>query len=151
MGALNNIELFDPNNRRIKSLRISITQRCNFNCFFCHQEGESKSGDELSIDEIEILVKVGAGLGIKKVKMTGGEPLWEAIGNPLGFGGIVGGGILVFLIILAVPAGRRRLFSVEPYGGRDVLEEVVKCILLGGLAGAAVWLCVGCAINIDYV
>ena len=84
-------------------------------------------------------------------QMEGGEPLWEAIGNPLGFGGFVGGGILVFLIILAVPAGRRRLFSVEPYGGRDVLEEVVKCILLGGLAGAAVWLCVGCAINIEYI
>ena len=75
MGALNNIELFDPNNRPIKSLRISITQRCNFNCFFCHQEGESKSGEELSIDEIEILVKVGAEFGIKKVKITGGEPL----------------------------------------------------------------------------
>ena len=67
--------LIDPYGRPINSIRISITQRCNFNCFFCHQEGESGSGRELSVDEIETLVSVGAELGIKKVKLTGGEPL----------------------------------------------------------------------------
>ena len=63
--------LIDPYGRPINSIRISITQRCNFNCFFCHQEGESGSGRELSVDEIETLVSVGAELGIKKVKLTG--------------------------------------------------------------------------------
>ena len=75
MGTLESSVLVDPYNRPITSLRISITQRCNFNCFFCHQEGENRSGEELSIDEIETLVKVGTELGIRKVKITGGEPL----------------------------------------------------------------------------
>jgi len=75
MGTLDSRVLVDPYNRPITSLRISITQQCNFNCFFCHQEGEKGAGKELSINEIETLVKVGTELGIKKVKITGGEPL----------------------------------------------------------------------------
>jgi len=74
MGTSDRV-LVDPYNRPITSLRISITQQCNFNCFFCHQEGENGAGEELSIEEIETLVKVGTELGIKKVKITGGEPL----------------------------------------------------------------------------
>ena len=67
--------LTDPYGRLITSLRISVTQRCNFNCFFCHQEGESHPGSELTIEEIVELVSVGAELGIRRVKLTGGEPL----------------------------------------------------------------------------
>ena len=70
-----NQNLVDPHGRPINSLRISLTQRCNFNCFFCHQEGEHSPGDELSADEIEAAVSVAAELGITKVKLTGGEPL----------------------------------------------------------------------------
>jgi cyclic pyranopterin phosphate synthase len=67
--------LIDPYGRPVKSLRISITQRCNFECFFCHQEGESNPGGEAAPDEIEAVVSIAAGLGIGKVKLTGGEPL----------------------------------------------------------------------------
>ncbi len=67
--------LHDPYGRPIKSLRISLTQRCNFNCFFCHHEGEHGSGDELSVDEVERIVKLVADQGVRKVKLTGGEPL----------------------------------------------------------------------------
>jgi cyclic pyranopterin phosphate synthase len=67
--------LVDPHGRPINSLRISLTQRCNFNCFFCHHEGEHGSGDELTADEVENIVKLAASQGIKKVKLTGGEPL----------------------------------------------------------------------------
>ena len=70
-----NQNLVDPHGRPINSLRISLTQRCNFNCFFCHQEGEHSPGDELSADEIEAAVSVAAELGITKMKLTGGEPL----------------------------------------------------------------------------
>lgn len=59
----------------MNSLRISVTQRCNFDCFFCHQEGESNPGGEMSPGEIETIVSVAAELGINKVKLTGGEPL----------------------------------------------------------------------------
>jgi len=67
--------LVDPYGRPINSLRISLTQRCNFNCFFCHHEGEHGSGDELTVDEVERIVKLAAEQGITKVKLTGGEPL----------------------------------------------------------------------------
>ena len=67
--------LIDPHGRPIKSLRISLTQRCNFNCFFCHHEGEHGSGDELTPEEVERIVSLAASQGVTKVKLTGGEPL----------------------------------------------------------------------------
>lgn len=67
--------LIDPHGRRVNSLRVSITQRCNFDCFFCHQEGESGPDGEVTPEEIEAIVSVAAELGIGKVKITGGEPL----------------------------------------------------------------------------
>ena len=69
------LTLKDPYNRPIKSLRISLTQRCDFNCFFCHQEGENNSGKEITPDEIETAVKIATEQGIKAIKLTGGEPL----------------------------------------------------------------------------
>ncbi len=59
----------------MNSLRVSITQRCNFDCFFCHQEGESGPDGEATPEEVEAIVSVAAELGIGKVKITGGEPL----------------------------------------------------------------------------
>ncbi|HUS77886.1 MAG TPA: GTP 3',8-cyclase MoaA [Patescibacteria group bacterium] len=67
--------LVDPYGRRISSLRISITHRCNFNCFFCHQEGEHDPHGEATVDEIEAIVATAAEMGISKIKLTGGEPL----------------------------------------------------------------------------
>ena len=67
--------LVDPHGRQVNSLRISLTQRCNFDCFFCHQEGESGPNGEVTPEEIETVVSVAAELGINKVKLTGGEPL----------------------------------------------------------------------------
>ena len=67
--------LVDPHGRHVNSLRISLTQRCNFNCFFCHQEGESGPNGEVTPEEIETVVSVAAELGINKIKLTGGEPL----------------------------------------------------------------------------
>lgn len=65
----------DPYNRPVTSLRISLTQRCNFECFFCHQEGEHNPGTELTPAEIEEITATAASLGITKIKLTGGEPL----------------------------------------------------------------------------
>lgn len=56
-------------------MRISLTQRCNFDCFFCHHEGEHDSGQELTADEIEEIIKITSDQGIRYVKLTGGEPL----------------------------------------------------------------------------
>jgi GTP 3',8-cyclase len=67
--------LTDPFGRLVTSLRISVTQRCNLACFFCHREGEHNSHGEMTPEEIKVLVKLASELGVLKVKITGGEPL----------------------------------------------------------------------------
>jgi cyclic pyranopterin phosphate synthase len=65
----------DSYDREVNSLRLSVTQQCNLNCFYCHKEGQRQSARELSVAEIEALVRVASSLGIKNLKLTGGEPL----------------------------------------------------------------------------
>ncbi|MCX6647818.1 MAG: GTP 3',8-cyclase MoaA [Candidatus Bathyarchaeota archaeon] len=67
--------LVDPHGRHVSSLRISVTQRCDLACFFCHREGEHDPGKEMAPGEIGRIVEVAAELGVTKVKVTGGEPL----------------------------------------------------------------------------
>ncbi len=68
--------LIDRFNRKITNLRISVTDRCNLNCFYCHKEGIfQRSENELTSDEIKEITTAFKELGIKKVKITGGEPL----------------------------------------------------------------------------
>ncbi|MBM4237815.1 MAG: GTP 3',8-cyclase MoaA [Euryarchaeota archaeon] len=65
----------DPYGREITNLRVSVTQRCNLRCAYCHREGERSPGKEMTATEIGRLVSVGASLGMRKLKLTGGEPL----------------------------------------------------------------------------
>lgn len=70
--------LVDRFNRRIDYLRISVTDRCNLRCKYCMPACgiNNKFHEELlSFEEIAMIVKVGASLGIDKVRLTGGEPL----------------------------------------------------------------------------
>jgi len=68
--------MLDGFGREASSLRISVTQQCNLECFFCHKEGEAPSSlSPMSRDEIRTLVEIGSKLGVRKVKITGGEPL----------------------------------------------------------------------------
>ena len=70
--------LIDSYNRRITSLRISVTQRCNLNCIYCHHEGEvtyAHAHSEISRDTITTLVRAALAHGVEKIKFTGGEPL----------------------------------------------------------------------------
>jgi len=69
------MQLQDGYGRPVHSLRISLTQSCNLDCFFCHKEGESNPAREMTIKEIEAIVEASSSLGIRKVKLTGGEPL----------------------------------------------------------------------------
>lgn len=64
----------DRYGREVSDLRISLTQRCNLKCVFCHMEGQPASRTELSPAEIERVVAAGARTGIDRVKLTGGEP-----------------------------------------------------------------------------
>lgn len=68
----------DRYGRKIEYLRVSVTQKCNLKCIYCDPEGENcKEGMEknLSAAQIESIVKSMAKIGIKKVRITGGEPL----------------------------------------------------------------------------
>lgn len=68
--------IYDRYHRPIINLRVAVTQQCNLRCHYCHREGEpSKSETEMTPQEIGRIVKVLAGLGVSKVKITGGEPL----------------------------------------------------------------------------
>lgn len=67
--------LIDRFGRRIVNLRIAVTMRCNLRCFYCHREGQMNEGKEMSVEEIAEIAKTFYDLGIKKVKITGGEPL----------------------------------------------------------------------------
>ncbi|HOC93718.1 MAG TPA: GTP 3',8-cyclase MoaA [bacterium] len=69
--------LRDNYDRNITYLRVSVTDRCNMRCVYCIPEGAEFIPHEeiLTYDEIERIVKIGAGAGIRKVRLTGGEPL----------------------------------------------------------------------------
>jgi cyclic pyranopterin phosphate synthase len=72
------IQLKDSYGRAIRDLRISVTDRCNFRCFYCMpqeaMEWQPKS-EILSYEEIIRLAEVFVSLGINKLRVTGGEPM----------------------------------------------------------------------------
>ena len=75
-------EPLDTFKRPLRDLRVSVTDRCNFRCVYCMpKEVFGKDfqflprGEILSFEEIERLVRVFVGLGVQKVRLTGGEPL----------------------------------------------------------------------------
>ncbi|MEM0344138.1 MAG: radical SAM protein, partial [Thermoplasmata archaeon] len=70
--SADNASLIDPYGRHVGSLRVSVTQRCDLSCGHCHKEGQTFSREEMSPEEIARIVRVGASLGIRKVKLTGG-------------------------------------------------------------------------------
>jgi cyclic pyranopterin phosphate synthase len=70
--------LSDAHNRNIRDLRISLTDRCNFRCFYCLPNGEpamARKETILSFEEIAYLSDIFVWLGIEKIRLTGGEPL----------------------------------------------------------------------------
>ncbi len=69
--------LVDPQARTIDYLRVSVTDRCNYRCSYCvPADGAARSAreDVLSFEEITALVKVFVGLGVRRLRLTGGEP-----------------------------------------------------------------------------
>jgi cyclic pyranopterin phosphate synthase len=70
--------LVDSFGRVHDSLRLSVTDRCNVRCFYCMPESEvryEKRSEILDFEEIERFARIAAGLGITKLRVTGGEPL----------------------------------------------------------------------------
>ncbi|MDR3438356.1 GTP 3',8-cyclase MoaA [Telmatospirillum sp.] len=69
--------LIDGFGRKIDYLRVSLTDRCNFRCVYCMGEDVTflPKNDVLSLDEMDRLVSVFVGLGVRRLRLTGGEPL----------------------------------------------------------------------------
>src|SRR5258708_3286889 len=70
--------LIDSFGRVHDNLRVSVTDRCNIRCFYCMPETDVhfvKRSEILDFEEIERFVRIGVGLGIRKLRLTGGEPL----------------------------------------------------------------------------
>lgn len=70
--------LRDSYRRAIRDLRVSLTDRCNFRCFYCLPHGEPPIAPKeqmLSYEEIEYLCDIFVSLGIEKIRLTGGEPM----------------------------------------------------------------------------
>ena len=70
--------LKDSYGRPIRDLRVSLTDRCNFRCFYCLPHGEPPIAPKeqmLSYEEIEYVCEIFVSLGIQKIRLTGGEPM----------------------------------------------------------------------------
>ncbi len=68
----------DTYGRKIKYLRLSVTDLCNYRCIYCmgaHGVCKKAHGDILSIEELTEIVRAAYSLGIRKIRLTGGEPL----------------------------------------------------------------------------
>ena len=88
--------LVDPFKRKISYIRISVTDRCDFRCTYCMSEEMQflPKKDLLSLEELERLSSVFIELGVKKIRITGGEPLvrknilqlFNGIGKKIGSG-----------------------------------------------------------------
>mgnify|MGYP001366962016 FL=1 len=88
--------LVDPFKRKISYIRISVTDRCDFRCTYCMSEEMQflPKKDLLSLEELERLSSVFIELGVKKIRITGGEPLvrknilqlFNSIGKKIGSG-----------------------------------------------------------------
>ena len=157
---------YDTLRRPLRDLRISLNDRCNLRCTYCMPAevfGEDYAflhRDELlSFDEIERLVRCFAGLGVKKVRLTGGEPLLrkgvaELVARLLGQAELedlaltTNGILLPKLSPLLAEAGLQRitvsLDALDPAafrrlsGGRGSVEQVLAGIAAAKKAGLEV-------------
>ena len=75
-------DIHDKRGRRIRDLRISVTDRCNFRCTYCmpkevfdHDYAFLPHGELLTFEEITRIARISVSLGVEKIRLTGGEPL----------------------------------------------------------------------------
>jgi len=88
--------MIDPFGRAVTYLRVSVTDRCNYRCNYCMAEDMTflPRKDLLTLEELQRICSVFIGLGVQKLRITGGEPLvrrdilslFEHLGAQLGSG-----------------------------------------------------------------
>ncbi|MFN4274857.1 MAG: GTP 3',8-cyclase MoaA [Ferrovibrio sp.] len=69
--------MLDPFGRTVSYLRVSVTDRCDFRCVYCMAEDMTflPKADLLSLEELDRLCSAFVGMGVRKLRLTGGEPL----------------------------------------------------------------------------
>jgi len=133
--------------RPLHDLRISVMDRCNFRCPYCMPKEQFhdnyrflKSGERLSFDEIVRLSRLFAALGVRKLRLTGGEPLLRAnlpdlVGDLSGVAGIEDIALTTNGVLLAQHA-----VDLKAHGLRritvslDTLDEEIFRRMSGGFA-----------------
>ena len=70
-------QMIDPHGRAVTYLRVSVTDRCDFRCVYCMAEDMTflPKADLLTLEELDRLCSVFVALGVRKLRLTGGEPL----------------------------------------------------------------------------
>ena len=74
-GLAESDRLRDSHGRAITDLRLSVTDRCNFRCVYCRTGMGGETLGELPLDDYAHMLRLFVGLGVEKVRFTGGEPL----------------------------------------------------------------------------
>ncbi|MBX6746379.1 MAG: GTP 3',8-cyclase MoaA [Acetobacteraceae bacterium] len=90
--------MIDPFGRRISYLRVSVTDRCDLRCVYCMAEDMTflPKAEVLTLEELDRLCGAFIGLGVEKIRLTGGEPLvrknvislFRSLGARIGAGGL---------------------------------------------------------------
>ena len=155
--------MIDPFGRRISYLRVSVTDRCDLRCVYCMAEDMTflPKRDLLSLEELDRLCGAFIGLGVEKIRLTGGEPLvrrdvirlFRSLGSRIGEGGLkeltvtTNGTQLVRLADDLAAAGVRRinvsLDTLDPAAFKAVtrwgrIEQTLDGIFAAKAAGLAV-------------
>ncbi len=118
--------LKDSHGRVIHDLRVSITDRCNYKCVYCRTGEVGAQYPELGIDEYMRLIGLFVGLGIRKVRITGGEPLLRR--------GVVE--LVRELALLRTPSGEPLDLAITTNG--HLLESLAAPLKAAGLSRVTV-------------
>jgi cyclic pyranopterin phosphate synthase len=129
-APLTHQRLVDKHGRTITDLRVSITDRCNYRCVYCRTGNQGAVYSELSIAEYLRIVRVFVGMGIEKVRLTGGEPLLRK-------------GLLELVYELRrlgtlVETGRGRFFDLALTTNGHLLAELAQPLRDAGLSRVTV-------------
>jgi cyclic pyranopterin phosphate synthase len=141
-------EIEDRNKRPLRDLRISVMDRCNFRCPYCMPEDKYHkdfqfldSAERLSFDEILRLARIFAGLGVEKLRITGGEPLLrpglaDLIGDLTRIDGIRDIALTTNGILLAQHAAALKAAGLDRVTvSLDSLDDLVFATMSGGRGG----------------
>jgi len=77
MNSISEPSIIDPFGRIVSYLRVSVTDRCDFRCVYCMSEDMTflPKRDLLTLEELERMCSVFIEKGVKRLRLTGGEPL----------------------------------------------------------------------------